>query len=255
MEKNRTAHAGVDRALKLLILLRETESLSVTQVAAHLEVSASAAHRLLSALRERDFATQDSARRYRAGPELRGAERRRTVDDARIALRPSIAAVQAELDETVNLWVLEGVLVRNVDGIESTQALGIRLNAWERVPAYCSAVGKALLARFSDAEVERMHRSGLPRWPSSRMTSVSQLIEQLQQVRERGYATNLEEAIAGVCGVGVAIRSSLGGVIAGVSCAVPTVRFSGLRSRQVARTLRHAVEEMEDLLIGAGSGR
>jgi len=74
-------------------------------------------------------------------------------------------------------------------------------------------------------------------------------------VRERGYATNLEEVTPGVCGVGVAIRSSLGGVIAGISCAVPTVRFSGLRSRQIARILIRAAEEMEDLVAGPEAER
>lgn len=254
MTKNSTAHAAVDRALSLIFLLREKETVSVTEISERLGVSVSTAHRLLTAFRDRGFVVQDQGRQYRAGPALRATERR-TTEDVRIALRPSVAAVQAELNEAVNLWVLEGVHVQNLDGVGSTQALAIRPNAWDHVPAYCSAVGKALLARFSDAEVERMHGNGLPRWPSSKMISVSHLIDHLQIVRERGYATNLEEVTPGVCGVGVAIRSSLGGVIAGISCAVPTVRFSGLRSRQIARILIRAAEEMEDLVAGPEAER
>lgn len=159
-------------------------------------------------------------------------------------MRSNLIALQAQLNETVNLWVLEGVLVRNLDGIESTEALAIRVNAWDRVPAYISAAGKALLACLSDEEVRRMHGNRLPPWPSSHIPSMSALLDHLARVRRRGYATNMEEVAQGVFGVAVALRTPEGEPIAALSTGVPGVRFSRSRGEQIARLLIASATEM-----------
>lgn len=240
--------SSVDRALRLLLLLRDRGSLSVTEAASEIGVTPPTAYRLLAALRGQGFAIQDRERRYRPGPNFTPVQNKLlSASELRRVLRPHLAAVQSRLNETVNLWILEGIYVRNFDGIESSEELAVRVDAYDRVPAYCSAAGKALLAGHTNQEVEQMHVHGLPKWRSTRFTSMAALKRHLHTVRQHGYATNLEEAIQGVCGVGVAVQSPDGSAIVAVSCGVPGARFSPARRREIADVLLEASSSMGEI--------
>lgn len=241
--------ASVDRALRLILLLRKRGSLSVSEAAAELDVTPPTAYRLLAALKKHDFAAQDPNRRYREGSNL--ISHTTTLLSPRMLrklLRPELIAAQAQLNETVNLWILEGMYVRNFDGIESNQELAVRVNAYDRIPAYCSAAGKALLAGLTNQEVEQMHFQGLPKWRSQRVTNMSELKRVLQTARQVGYATNLQEASQGVCGVGVAIHSPDGSALVAMSCGVPSTRFSAQRRKEIAAVLQSSAQKMAEIL-------
>lgn len=249
MRNSDSTLSSVDRALKLILLLRDRGSVSVTEAAAELEVSPPTAYRLLTALKNQQFAKQDPNRRYRPGPNL--TAHGGTLLSARTLrrmLRPRLASVQSRLNETVNLWILEGINVRNFDGIESTQELAVRVNAYDRIPAYRSAAGKALLSALTNQEVEQMHGHGLPKWRSEEVMSLESLKRHLHTVRQQGYATNIEEASQGVCGVAAPVRSPDGSAIVALSSGVPSIRFSPARRKEIAEVLIEAADGMSDVL-------
>lgn len=255
MRNSETPLSSVDRALRLILLLREQGSLSVTEAATALEVTPPTAYRLLTALKNQQFAAQDPNRRYRPGPNL--ASDSRTLLSPRVLrklLRPQLAATQDMIHETVNLWILEGIHVRNFDGIDSPQELSVRASAYDRVPAYCSAAGKALLAALTNQEVEQMHAHGLPKWRSERVTSIAALKRHLHTVRQHGYATNIEEAMQGVCGIGVAVRSPDGSAIVALSAAIPSARFSPQQRKGIAEVLMDSAQAMSAKLVGQDPG-
>lgn len=226
-------------------MLRNGQPLSVAEAADQLEISRPSASRLLATLRDHEFAVQDPDRRYRAGRNLVSfAVDDITRNDLRRVLRPSLAALQVELNETVNLWVLEGIYVRNLDGIESNELLAIRASAWDRVPAYCSAAGKAMLATLSNHDIDRMHANGLPEWRNQRTTTLAGLKRHLLTVRKRGYATNLEESSQGVFGIGAAVRLPGGVAGAALGCGVPSVRYSAARAHEIAQVLVATADDM-----------
>src|SRR5258708_7522323 len=109
--KARVAHpvASVDNALQILLLLSERQCLRVVDVAAELGVARSTAHRLLTALQQREFAVQDAHKAYRPGPVLARLGLSKTINaDLRAALRPFLERLNREVDETCHLVVLEG---------------------------------------------------------------------------------------------------------------------------------------------------
>lgn len=243
-----SARSSVDRALDLLVLLREGP-IGVAQAADRIEVSRPTASRLLATLGRHGFAVQGPDRRYRPGEQLIGSSASSVSrNELRTVLRPSLVAVHERLGETVNLWLLEGVFVRNLDGIETSELLSISASARDRVPAYCSAAGKAMLATYSNHEVERMHANGLPPWRSHRPNGIQGLKRHLQTVRSRGYATNLEESSQGVFGVGVAVLGLDGVAVAGIGCGVPAVRYSAVRGREIAADLKSAATDMSEVI-------
>src|SRR4030081_1774764 len=103
MSKERdTASDSVSNALRVLLLLRDRESVRVTDVSTHLDVAPSTAHRLLSALRAQGFVDQEvGSRRYRLGLTLLTMAREALSDRTlpRLA-RPHLERLSARVNET-----------------------------------------------------------------------------------------------------------------------------------------------------------
>ncbi|MDJ0349586.1 IclR family transcriptional regulator [Cryobacterium sp. PH29-G1] len=237
---------SVDRALKLIVALRDGEVMSVKAAAERLNVVPSTAHRLLAALCHGGFAMQNRERLYRAGPELASwSDSTRSISTVRQIVRPTLESLVKQLDETVQVWVLEGPQVRYVDGVESDQTLRIRVGVWDQVPAYCSAGGKAMLASLSNAQIDHLHGGGLPPWRSTRISSVLALKRHLATVRQQGYATNIEEAAQGVNGIGVAVLDQQGRPVVAISAAIPSIRFSKEKVEECAQALLAAAAAVE----------
>lgn len=224
------ASTSVDNALALLQLIGERQALRVAEAADLLGVARSTAHRLLTALRRRGFVTQDRPNgAYRPGPTLYeiGIKAASRIDIRRIA-RPVLEQVREETRETVSLAVLEGTTVRFVECAESPRSVRVGNRTGVVRPAHASAVGKAILATFSAAELGRRYPdAGLPPvGTAAALTDVAALHADLDAVRDRGYAVNWEESVDGVCAVGVALRDTMGQPPAAVAVAAPRSRMA-----------------------------
>jgi IclR family transcriptional regulator, acetate operon repressor len=187
---------SVDNALQLLLAFRHSTSLRVTDVAERLGVARSTAHRLLAMLEYRDFVEQDpTTRAYVPGPALvdTGLAVVARMEGRRVA-RPIMERLSEQLGETVHFGVLRGNEVLFVEGVESTRALRAGSRVGVRLPAHCTAAGKAMLAELTLEELRRLLPERLePRTQRSR-TSRRDLERDLEQIRESGYATNFGES-------------------------------------------------------------
>ncbi|MCS6868147.1 MAG: IclR family transcriptional regulator [Thermus sp.] len=98
------------------------------------------------------------------------------------------------------------------------------------LPAHCSGVGKALLAFRPWEEVERIvAERGMPAFTPNTITTLDELRTELQAVRERGYAYDIEEVVPELCCVAAPIRDHTGEVVAAMSLSVPFYRFQQLK--------------------------
>lgn len=241
---------AVDRALRLVVLLREQRRLSVKSAAEQLGVAPSTAYRLLSALCYRDFAVQDRDRQYRAGPQLSDSASSTLSRAAlRRLARPAIELLHGQTRETAHLMVLTGTDVLFIDGVEAEQALRIGLRTGIRLPAYCSSAGKAMLAALPKAEVDQLHRGGLAPWPNSQLSDLAGLHRQLALVRKQGYAVNQEESEQGVVAVGACVRDQAGRPLAGMSVSVPSARYRRSDLARYAAAVQEAARKAEGRLL------
>lgn len=233
----------MDRALQLLVLLRDTESTSVTAAAAALDVVPSTAHRLLNALCDRNFAVRGGDRLYRAGPELVPAGTRAfSVSDLRRRARPALEWLNDTQHETAQLMILTGVNIQFVDGVESDDMLRVAVRIGDRMPAHCSAGGKALLAAADEQDIARIYQDGLPPWPNARITELSALKRLLVGVRKVGYGVSVDETVRGVCGVGVCVFDATDVPVAALTLAIPSPRFRKHDVARHAQALRTAAD-------------
>lgn len=228
---------SVDRALQLLSLLARTERLSVTAASHALDVAPSTAHRLLSTLCARGFAVQGEDRLYRLGPEMHAAATgpRHALAELRQIVRPVLAQMSAELDESVHLVVLSGLDVRFVDGVEADQTLRVGLRVGMRIPAHATSGGKAILAALEPATVRRMYSAGLPPWPNVSIRDLPALLRELEPIRSTAIGVNRDESEIGVTAMGSCVTTPGSGLMAAISVAVPTARMSpGVEQRMTA---------------------
>ena len=127
---------SVDKALLVLLLLRDHDELRLTDVSRYLGVASSTAHRLLSMLHYRGLVQQDPASRtYHSGPvldELAFGVMNRL--DVRAAARPVLEYLNAQVMETLHLGLLEGTDVRFIDAIESPRALRVASRVGRMMP-------------------------------------------------------------------------------------------------------------------------
>lgn len=219
-----SAPSSVDRALRLIGLLRERGALRVHDVAAEFGVAPSTAHRLLAALLAGEFAVQDRSRVYHPGPAMAGITPR-AGSALRRAAAPALAELATVTGETVHLMAREGTGARFVDGVEGGHAVRVATRVGLVLPAHLTSGGKALLADLGRAELSGLYPSGLPLMPDAAGPDLAALRRELATVRRRGYATNREQSEQGVNAIGACVRDRFGVAVAALVLAAPSTRL------------------------------
>jgi IclR family acetate operon transcriptional repressor len=117
------------------------------------------------------------------------------------------------------------------------------------VPAHSTAVGKVLLADRPDAAAI-LERTGMPRRTDRTITSVSEMLAELERVRERGYALDLGEEETGVHCLAVPVRDGQR-VVAGMSVSGPADRMKALDLAELARGMRKIADDFGADVFGS----
>jgi DNA-binding IclR family transcriptional regulator len=243
---------SVDNALRLLQLVGERPALRVAEAADLLGVARSTAHRLLTALRRRDFVLQDRPNgAYRPGPALTAVGLAAlSRSDVRRVARPVLEELRDATTETASLAVLEGTTVRVVDSVESARSVRVGNRIGLVRLAHASAVGKAVLAELPVPDLERRYPDEELATPTAAAVSSREaLFGELAAIRQQGYALNWEESIEGTCAVAVALRDPAGSPVAAVAMAAPSSRMRSVDAvRAYAPAVLAAARRIEELL-------
>ena len=139
---------------------------------------------------------------------------------------PLLKALTAKFNETSHLGILDDLHVFYLDWIESTQPVSLVSLAGNKLPAYCTAIGKILLA-YLDAETLGAYFQNVelsPHTPST-ITNPETLKNHLQQIRVQGYAIDNSEFQPEVKGIASPVMDESGAVVAAISIAGPVYRM------------------------------
>jgi DNA-binding IclR family transcriptional regulator len=235
---------SVDKALRLLLLFREHPVLRVTDASEELGVVRSTAHRLLAMLQHHGFVVQDPvSKAYRSGPALVDIGLAVVRDmDLRSQLHPYLEQLVAAVGETAQMMVLRGTEILFVDSVESEKALRTSSRVGNTLPAHCTSGGKALLAELDPAAVRRLYAGRRLEKPTPRSIGSREALErELERVRERGYATNVDESEVDISAIAAVVRGRLGQPLASLAISAPTSRLGAAeRERAAAHVVRIA---------------
>lgn len=244
---------SIQKAMRVLDLFSlERPEWSVSEAAKALELPKSSTSELMSGLADQRLLSRGAMKgRYRLGWRL--FEFSQTLLDTtefRIQSRRVMEELVRCWGETVHLAVLDGVQAVYIEKQQPTPAVHIKITrSGARLPAHCSGVGKVLLAyREWEDVVGLLEDQGLPALTPKTITTLEDLTDELERVRERGYAYDHEEVLIGLCCVAAPIYDSGGTVIASISISVPAYRFLPRESKYVTAILEAA------RLISEGAG-
>jgi DNA-binding IclR family transcriptional regulator len=235
---------SLDRALEILKLLGTEPEMRVTDLARRLEVHKSTVFRLLATLEEHGLVEQNPrTEKYRLGyglVRLAGSVVAE-VDLAR-ASRPVLEELALRTGETVNLAILQGNQVVNIDQIAAPNVV-VNVN-WvgKQTPLHATSNGKVLLAYLPNVERQRLLAAPLPRLTPRTITDARTLEKQLRRVVEDGYAFTLEELELGLNAVAAPGGGAHGRVQAAVSVAGPSYRVTPQRLGELGEMTRDAGE-------------
>ena len=247
---------SVRRVVGLLdTLARSDEDLTVRELAAEVDVSKSAAQRMLSSLVDTGLAVQDpGSRRYGLGPLtlVLGTAYQRRID-LRALAAGQMAALRDLTGETVGLSVMVGEELLHIDQVESRSELRRTFEIGKPLPLWAGAPSRVLLADLPDAEVDRIVRAHRPSAvvPAS-PPSADDLIASVKECRRRGYGVAFEETIPGVNTVAAPVRRQDGSTAATISITGPANRVDRDRIAAMVPDLLAATREVSRLLGHAG---
>jgi DNA-binding IclR family transcriptional regulator len=149
----------------------------------------------------------------------------------------------------VNLGVWDDAYVVYADQVPSPEPVVIRARVGTRVPAYCTAMGKVLMAFGRPGWREQVLGGGdLPARTPNTIVDREELVEHLARVRRLGYALDDEEHRLGVRCVAAPIRDYSGQAIAAISIAGPAFRLSRDRLGELVAPVLEATRAVSALL-------
>lgn len=242
---------SVDRAMALLERLASRGgSASLSDLARDLGLSKGTVHALLATLRAWGAVSQEADGLYVLGIRLfEWGTAAVSRLDLRTAAGPVLERLVDQFQETVHLVVCDGLDVVYIDKRETPRSMQIVSQVGRRLPAYCTAVGKAMLAFKPEEELERLlEGTTLQPWTRNTITDKDALKAHLEEVRQRGYALDNEEIIEGLRCVGAPIRDHSGQVMAALSVAGPSVRLAPERITEVIPAVVEAAAEISHRL-------
>lgn len=139
--------------------------------------------------------------------------------------RPYLETLSAEVGETVHLAQLDGGQVLYVDKINASEPLRMFSQAGKVGPAYCTGVGKAMVAFLPEAEREPiLKQQSFHPFTAHTLASPEALRAELREIAERGHAYDRQEHEPGIICVAVPVLTRAGRVLGAVSVTSSTER-------------------------------
>ena len=231
---------SLDRAVAVLKVLGESEGpLSLADICQQMQLHKSTAHRSLMVLERSSLIERTHDNRFRLGLKLYELGNRAVEQvDLRARIRPFFRRLSAQLGETVHLGVLQKSSVVYLDKAEPNRRVCMSSRVGSSNPAYCTAMGKAMLA-FLPLEAAEEIVAGIKfvRYTARTICSREDLFKSLERVRRRGYAIDEEEIELGVRCIGAPIFDENKMPIAALSVSAPTGRIRAQNTPAIAQHL------------------
>lgn len=242
----------LERAIQLLDCFSQDEPyLGVREVARMTGLSSSSAGRILSSLKELGLLVQDhETHKYAlAGKVLAWAEvYSATLDIRRLAL-PFIQDLQRMTGETVSLYVLEGTNRVCVERLESDQNVRVVARIGRNIPLHAGSAGKLFLAYMSDEERENLLKeTNLDPLTPYTITDMDELHEQMEIIKNNGYALSHREWTIDASGISAPIFNQQGKMIAALTVSGPTQRFSQEKLNMITPACTRTAKQISSLL-------
>jgi IclR family transcriptional regulator, pca regulon regulatory protein len=233
------AFAGVDRRLTIADVSRATG------------LTRAVVRRCLYTLKELGYAGTDGRMYFLQPRILNLGYSYLSTAPVPIAAQPVLEEMSEALGEASSVAVLDDGAVVYVGRAATKRIMSVTLGVGSRLPAYCTALGRVLLAHLTDEQVGiELSKVDWTQHTKHTVTSRSRLEELLVEVRQDGYAINDQELEIGLRSIAVPVRNVVGTVVAAMNVSSQASRVS--RRELVERCLpilRNAADKLSSQLL------
>ncbi len=229
MPKAESDSRTLNRLCDILNCFNQDEPvLTLTEISKRVELSKSTTFRFIEALESQGILNADSAGRgYRLGFQLIHWG---TLAQASINLRndahPFLQELTDVTGETSILSMRFGNVGTWIEVIESRQPVKLVSRVGQSLQLHAGASSKVLLAFLPDETIENiLSEMVLTQYEKNTITDPEKLRKELRAIRERGYATSIEETDKGAMGIAAPVYDHSGKIVAGIGIVAPTARI------------------------------
>ncbi len=219
-------HRSLERVLDIIELIAEKkESLKLSDIYHTLNIPKGSCFTLVKTLTARKYLHYDSkTATYSLGIKaLEIGNAYLTNKTINVSIYERIQSLSLQINETVHLAVLDGCDIIYIMKHDSSHPVRMNSSIGKRVPAFATAVGKALMSQYSNDEI----KSILATHPVKKVTQYTitdpqEILRQMEEIRKTSISAEIEESTLGIQCIGTALKNQNGVIVAGLSIAIPS---------------------------------
>jgi IclR family transcriptional regulator, pca regulon regulatory protein len=226
MVKERDMMGGLAKGLKVIeAFTADKPKLSISEAAELTGLDRATARRCLLTLSELGYAAYDG-KYFTVTPRVLrlGTGCLATMPLPRI-VQPVLDELSEEIGQSTSVSILDGDEIVYVARAAQRRVMSIALMPGSRLPAYCTSMGKVLLASLGETDARRiLENTDRSRRTSYTLTEIDELMREIGLTRSRGYGMSDEEVEMGLRSVAVPLFSAHGKVVAALNAGMATTR-------------------------------
>jgi IclR family KDG regulon transcriptional repressor len=252
--EKRRVNSSVLKALSILDAFRpECNQLSPSELGERTGLTRGSLYPIIYALEDRGYLRRLSRRKYAVGfrvVELANLVLREL--DIEESVRPSLHRLASQLSVNAHLGILTGASALHLHREVGAEAVVVgEIVGWQ-APAYCTALGKALLAQLPEDEQRRIMASvQFVRRTAHTVADTETLIRETREIAAHGYAVSLEEYHEGIVGIAAAVRDASDAACCAISISVTRPRYDR-EEKALVEAVRQAAETVSGQLRSRG---
>jgi IclR family transcriptional regulator, KDG regulon repressor len=221
---------SLDRALQIFDVLRTRRGgYGVTEISKEIGLNKTSVYRMLSTFVRHGYVEQDEeTEKYKLGYKfLEISSALLEFIDLRTEAKLLLKELERYTNEVIHLVVYDRGEVVYIEKLEGNETLRMHSKVGTRAPMHCTGVGKVIMAHLPSSEVSKiLDRQELAKHTVHTIVDKAALHEQLAEIRNNGYAFDLEENELGITCIAAPIFDHTGKVVAAASISGPTMRMT-----------------------------
>jgi IclR family transcriptional regulator, pca regulon regulatory protein len=230
---------------------QQSPQMTISQLSVKTGLSRAAVRRCLYTLTKLGFAGAEDGSRYSLRPRMLTLSHTYTTSNTlATSAQPILERMSAALRESFSVATLDGEDIVYIARTQVSRVMAVDLHIGSRLPAYCTSMGRVLLAYLPTEQLEQyLAKATLTPHTTRTITTVEKLRLALRNVRRNGYALVDQEYEVGLRSLAVPVYASSGRVVATLNLSGNAPRLSVLemQSRYLSH-LRNAANELSVFL-------
>lgn len=246
MPENKLTVRAVERALDILLCFLDRKELTLTEISKRVSLNKSTVYRLLSSLEGRGFLLRNpETEKYRLGLRIweLSAHLSREKEPS-VLLLPEMIRLRDRVGETISMYVRDGIERVRTQAVESNESIRRVAPVGVRLPLSVGASSKVLVAYDSSNVIDEVLAD--PQWPEG--IDKNAYLHQIEEIREEGFATSIEERESGTAAVSVPLFYRNGQLAMALSVSGPSNRLTPEKMRENVPIMKEFARKMETML-------